>query len=123
MRDERLKGLSTNDIINSGLGKFMNIQIKMLGWRGEKSRQKVYENIDRIDVIGLLDHFDDSIACVNQNFGWKLENISPQNVSPKVDDKNFNREVLEILNEKLKIEIEIYEIIKNKFSDQLRIIR
>jgi Galactose-3-O-sulfotransferase len=74
-----------------------------------------------ITVLGLLEHYDESLLLMQQTFAWQDVRYVPKNVAPKrALIKDLAPKTRERLEDKLQYDIALYQFAQELFQEQIK---
>ena len=84
--------------------------------------EKAKEHLLRyFSVVGLSEHFEESLALMKLRFGWKLRRYSPFNVSRSRPAKSdVSRSTLDLIAEKNAFDLSLYQCATNLFQSLVK---
>ncbi len=84
--------------------------------------ERAKENLARyFSVVGLFEHFEESLALMKLRFGWKLQRYSSFNVTRRRPRKtDIPQSTLDLIAEKNSLDISLYECAANLFQNALK---
>lgn len=92
--------------------------------------KKAISRVDELDVVGLFEHFDLSVALITRILGLKHEHPIPRlNVTDQnyilsdlfeIVDRSFTIEHIEMIRERSQLDFKIYEHAKSRFYSLIR---
>jgi len=125
----RFKNTSARVMIEGANWQINNVQVRYMGdWHfrlnklytadtelGAKALIRAKKNLDTCAFVGFTEHFDASLAALQQKFNWNLGKILTKNTTPKKQEPipDDLREKLVTLNQ---LDIELYQYAKKKFE-------
>jgi len=114
----RFHGLSNTEVISMCQrieGK--RIQVS-LGYQANRLNESyARECYSKLEVIGVLEHLEDSIALINQTFGWQLELKHHRN--KKKVNRQFSVDEISQLKSMCALDFELYHLGLELFREQL----
>ena len=100
-----------------------NFQARILGYKVEQNnKSELFENLEKIDFIGISERFNDSIALLNHTFNWPLKPVNAMNKSKNLEI-NFSSDLEDSIREILNIDFMLYERAVKIFNDNLALIK
>jgi hypothetical protein len=84
--------------------------------------ERAKENLARyFSVVGLFEHFEESLALMKLRFGWKLQRYSSFNVTRRRPRKtDIPQSTLDLIAEKNSLDISLYECAATLFQNALK---
>lgn len=127
----QFKNTSTRVMIESANWQINNVQARYMGDRhfrpnklftaetelGAKALIRAKKNLDACAFVGFTEHFDASLAALQEKFNWNLGRVLKKNTSPKqrqVIPKDLRKKLIE-LN---RLDIELYQYAREKFKSR-----
>lgn len=116
--DVEFKDENANEVINKRINMITNVQLKYMGYKSNLDNfNTAVNNSKRIDFIGILDFFRESILRLNESFKWNLdyngdiENEIIKNIREELTDESINT-----INSILIKELSLYKICLTDFN-------
>jgi len=123
------KNVPARTIIEGATSQINNIHVRFMGdWRfrpyklftaetefGAKALIQAKKNLDTCAFIGFAEHFEESIAALQQKFNWKLGRTLKKNKTKKRREP-ISDDLYEKLVELNQLDIELYQYAKEKYS-------
>lgn len=103
-----------------------NVQTKMIAGADydapctAETLLKAKNNLQYFSVVGLTEHFEESLALMKLRFGWKLKSYSSFNVTrirPKKRD--LPQSTLDLIAERNRFDIELYKYVAKIFEETI----
>jgi hypothetical protein len=87
----------------------------------EGARKKAIENMQKMNLIGITEQYEESLLILSKDLGWKHLRQPHHNVSPERDEFNLLvKEAYDAIAEKNALDMEIYEIGKEMLAGRMR---
>jgi Galactose-3-O-sulfotransferase len=81
---------------------------------------KAKNNLQYFSVVGLTEHFEESLALMKLRFGWKLESYSSFNVTrTRPKKRDLSQSILDLIAERNRFDIELYECATKIFEEAI----
>jgi len=123
----KFKNTSTRVMIESANWQINNVQVRYMGARhfranklytaetelGAKALIRAKKNLDACAFVGFTEHFEASLAALQQKFNWNLGRVLKKNITPKQREtipEDLHKKLVE-LNQ---LDIELYNYAKEK---------
>ena len=72
--------------------------------------RKAKENLQYFSVVGLTEHFEESLALMKLRFGWELKSYSSFNVTrTRPKKRDLPQSTLDLIAERNRFDIELYD--------------
>jgi hypothetical protein len=124
------KKFDLDEFLDKGFFELHNLQTKMLINKGEgasplkiSSIEAVNQAVDnlfnKIKAFGIVEYFDDSLFLFQHQFNWKAPYYSIKNKSSNKQVLNFEKHHIKRIIELNQLDIDVYNIAKNKFLSTL----
>ena len=96
-----------------------NFQSRILGYNIDQNNiNEVFENLEKLDFVGISERFNDSINLLNHTFNWPLNPVNALNKSRNLDtaiSSQLENRIREILN----LDFMLYQRALKIFNDNL----
>ena len=120
LKDPVFKNADPNLVVEKRVEILAKQQVRMMGYniRKENNLDQALANLDKIEVIGLTEKFEQSIDMINKKFGWQLDykmEKANQSITP---DFELSAESEARLAENIKEEQMLYDACLKKFEKQ-----
>ncbi len=125
----QFKNTSAQVMIESANWQINNVQVRYMGdWHfrpnklftaetefGAQALIRAKENLDACAFVGFTEHFEASLAALQQKFNWNLGRVLKKNKSPK-QRASISDELLQKLIELNQLDIELYNYAIKKYQ-------
>lgn len=75
--------------------------------------------IQDFDFVGIVERFDESVILLKRVFGWNNAYYLKRNTASKLDQVDFNQDLIDRLREKNKLDIALYNFAYSNFEKQI----
>lgn len=107
--DEKWKGADPNDVIERRIKYLGGAQTRMINDSKSKNLNDMLKNINKLDFVGILENFDESVAMLNDKFNWKCDLIKKENVGKSELDRNITAKSMALICRNIKLDIIIFD--------------
>ena len=78
----KFHGLGIDQIMSKYAQEEGQMQAFFLGYKPRRMNlQEVFENLEKIEALGIVEHYEQSIQLINRTFDWDLKNVYSKNRS------------------------------------------
>lgn len=118
--DAALKGCDRNTILVERLDHIVNLQARMMGYRGDQDDMNhVRENIMNLDFIGIQEEYTDSVRLCNTKFNWNLELNEKSNESNRDRKFALTPESMSLICRVMAPELKTYNMAYRQFEKRI----
>lgn len=117
----RYQGLSFEQVLSEYGEQEGRLQACSLGYKPRRrNMQQVLENLEKIDVLGVVEHYRRSIQLINREFNWELNSDYRKNVSAKTHGAASDNMLREQVAAYCELDLTLYEYGLKRFEAHCR---
>lgn len=92
------------------------------GQAPEQILEQAIENLQRIEVVGIVEHMEESIRRMNAILGWPEMPIPHNNPSQENTKVEISPSLVELIRERNQLDVQLYEFARKRFEAQADVV-